>query len=298
MNLISKFSTEENSFHFKELQVKHLKTLYKCLIGNVIEPEIVFINLIKILQDITSLSKNELNSLTVLDCFLLLLEIRCTSIGNVIYVQPQDKQNTKIEINLYKFIETLNNFKKQNILQADLFKNIEVTYTLPTLKNIYNLFNLSFDKTYLFFIKKIKINEISFNFQELTEIDKTKIFEQLPIKVTSSFYKKINIFLESINKINLLHNIPGLKDKFLPFNFNIQTLTELIKVLFGEQLMLLYENIFMLCKLGNFTPEYIENCTPGEYILFVKKLNSILNQNNDPKNATEEFFNPINNDLV
>ena len=59
------------------------------------------------------------------------------------------------------------------------------------------------------------------------------------------------------------------------FNFNISNLGIILKLLFGEQLLTLYSNIFNLCSQGNLTPEYIENCTPGEYILFVKKIEEV-----------------------
>mgnify|MGYP000222916683 CR=1 FL=1 len=73
-------------------------------------------------------------------------------------------------------------------------------------------------------------------------------------------------------------------------NFNIKNLCTFIKLLFNDQLLSIYENIFALCKLGNFTPEYIENCTPGEYILFVKKLEQ-LNKTNTQQPSNDMNIN-------
>jgi hypothetical protein len=68
--------------------------------------------------------------------------------------------------------------------------------------------------------------------------------------------------------------------------------------------MSLYDNIMILCKLNHFTPEYIENCTPGEYLLYMKRLeemNSKSQQNENSSNFAEEVineesFNPYEND--
>jgi hypothetical protein len=64
--------------------------------------------------------------------------------------------------------------------------------------------------------------------------------------------------------------------------------------------MSLYDNIFALTKLTKLTPEYVENCTPGEYLLFVKKLEAmnskqITNEpviNNNDFNDEEDFGYP------
>ena len=284
----NKIILSEKDIFYKELKVKHLKTLYKCLLGDDLYPEIIFLNLKKILQDITSLNEKEIDNISFLDFFLLLLKIRFTSIGNYIYIQPQEKQNTRVEINLQKFVNILQNFKNTQFLEPDTINNIQIFYTLPTFKNILEINNFTFEYVYLFFIKEIKINQTNFNMLTLNVQDKKLIFEQLPVKVTSIIFKKINTFLDEINKINLLANIFGVENAVLPFNLNSKNLAGLVKMLFGEQLMLLYENIFILSKLGNLTPNYIENCTPGEYILFVKKLDAVLNQ---AESNTEETNN-------
>lgn len=284
----NKIILSEKDIFYKELKVKHLKTLYKCLLGDDLYPEIIFLNLKKILQDITSLNEKEIDNISFLDFFLLLLKIRFTSIGNYIYIQPQEKQNTRVEINLQKFVNILQNFKNTQFLEPDTINNIQIFYTLPTFKNILEINDLTFEYVYLFFIKEIKINQTNFNMLTLNVQDKKLIFEQLPVKVTSIIFKKINTFLDEINKINLLANIFGVENAVLPFNLNSKNLAGLVKMLFGEQLMLLYENIFILSKLGNLTPNYIENCTPGEYILFVKKLDAVLNQ---AESNTEEANN-------
>jgi hypothetical protein len=86
--------------------------------------------------------------------------------------------------------------------------------------------------------------------------------------------------ITTFNRINLISHIPGIGDRQLFFNLNIRNLENLLKLLFGEPLLSLYENIFSLSKIGNISPNYIEECTPGEYHLFVKRLELSQQTNN------------------
>jgi hypothetical protein len=290
LRYISKSALSDKTIFYNELQVKHLKTIYKCLLGDELISDLVFKNLNNILTIITNLKNEEVNSLNILDYFLLIFDIRCTSIGNLIFVQLADKTNTSIEINIFNFNKILKDINLKQILETDIIQNIEIKYSLPTINELHELkLEKTIDKIYPIFINTIKINNTVIKFKELNYLEKNNLLEKIPAKITSIIIKKVYDIYQTFNKINLLATTNGLQDKILPFNFNINNLTQLVKILFGEQLMSLYENIFALCKLGNFSPEYIENCTPGEYILFVKKLEA-LSQQNQKQNNNEQFI--------
>jgi len=110
-------------------------------------------------------------------------------------------------------------------------------------------------------------------------------------------YKKIQDLIKQLDNVNLFSLMPGIQDKFLPFNLNVQNLMFLLKLVYGDQLLVLYENIFALCKLSNFTPEYIENCTPGEYTFFVKKLEALNNSKTSNNLVDPAMDNPTFNDF-
>jgi hypothetical protein len=299
-NFVSSFLLSKKNIFYNELKVKHLKYIYKCLIGDELNFEIIFININNILQQITSLNVDEINNLNFLDYFLLLLEIRCTSIGNLIYIQPHDDENTKIEINIYKLIDILNELNTDKLLLTDNIDSIQIFYKLPTIKNLLNI--NSSNEIYTFFVEKIILNDVHISLVDLSVEDCEKVLEKLPVKVTTQILKKVSRITKIFNETNLLSTTFGLQDKTLLLNLNIENLINVLKIVFGEQLMTLYENIFMLCKVGNFTPEYIENCTPGEYILFVKKLDALINQPKGPSAdidfGSNEAFDTVNHDLL
>ena len=259
----------------KELKVKHLKIIYKCLLGEEIDPDLLFFNLNKILKKITK--NTDIESLHFVDFFILLLELRCSSMGDIVTLQANE--NTTLEINLYKIIDELKSISIEGILSENKESVVTAIYKLPTINEIIEL-NKKTENISYFFIKGFKLENELYHFKNIQECEEA--FKKIPAKFFSDSFKKINEIVHYFNNLDLLKYNEKLKEKIsLYFNFNIKNLSIITRLLFGNQLMSLYENIFALCKLGNFTPEYIENCSPGEYFLLVKKLEEINKQNNN-----------------
>jgi hypothetical protein len=290
---ISQIYLDEKPYYFKELKVKHLKIIYKCLLGDDLEPSPVFANITPILAYLTNNDINTINQLSFINYFKLLFEIRCNSIGNLIFVELTDTINTKVEINIYKFIEILNEIDLRDLLKEYSYENFSFSLRLPSILDLQQFPETpTLENLYKFFIKEIKIKGKTISLLQLNSQEKEEILELIPAKTTSIIVNKVQEVLGKFNDVNLLSKTYGLQDKKLPFNLNIRNLTSIIKVLFGEQLLPLYENIFGLCKVGNFTPEYIEDCTPGEYLLFVKKLEA-MNQQDSQQQNTEGDYDPM-----
>lgn len=303
-NFVNSVIINENNIFYKELKVKHLKIIYKSLFGDDPNSQVVIRNLNNILCELTSLTPETVEQINFVDYFLLLFELRCTSIGNIISAELPETPNYKLQINIYKFIEILKIFEVTNLLVPDTIDDVVVFYRLPALLEISELIeNINVEHIYVTLLDKIIIKGLEINLKQLDKKAVTLILEKLPAKVTYNIANKTYSILDKFNKINLLSYIPELSDRCLYFNFNIKNLILLLKLLFGDQLLSLYENIFALCKTGNFTPEYIENCTPGEYLLFTKKLEQIRAQqtttpqtNNLNINTNSNFddINPYN----
>lgn len=283
MPFFTKVNLRNNQSLFcEELKVKHLKSIYKCLLGDEPDTELLFYNLHNIIK---SLTRSDLNEIDFLDYFILLIEIRCSCIGSVINIQISE--NTNFEINLYKFIETLKNINLNDFLKPEHFDDIAVYFKLPKIYEIVQ-FNTELETIYSYFIKEVQIKDLKYSFKSPKETE--DFLKHLPAKYFSTITQKINDLVSYFNNVNLLgYNENLIKSNIiLPFNFNIKNLFGVVKILFGNHLMPLYENILALCKINNFTPEYIENCTPGEYLLFIKKLEEMNFQKQQQQPYTEE----------
>lgn len=292
-DFLNKIVLNEQEIFYKELKVKHLKVIYKTLLGDDPNPETVFINFNNILKDITSLTQEEIYNLNFVNYFLLLLEIRAISIGNSIFAQLQDG-NVKIEFNLSKIKTQLEDLilKFQN--KNNKIDNSVVIYDLPSVNELlYINQQTDIDSIYSCFVKNINSNNNTISIKNIPIKHKNYIFEKLPVKITSVVIKEVLECISYFNSVNLISYMPELKNVSLIFNLNIKNLVAFLKFLFGDGLLSLYENIFALCKLSSLTPEYIENCTPGEYLLFIKKLEQL-----NSKESEQPLSNSNVNDIL
>jgi len=269
--------------YVNELKVKDLKTICKCLLGDDPEPEMLFLNLYKI---ISSLTDSDLKKLNFIDYFIILINLRCFSVGSKINLQISE--NTTSEINLIETEKILKKINLKQILSPSVFEDIEITYKLPTINDLIKINKDNSVEFYSYFLNTLKIKDNLLTFTNSEEA--SLIFNKIPPKISTSIINKIKSIIQNFNELDLLSYSPHFKDMKLYFNFNIKNLCTFIKLLFNDQLLSIYENIFALCKLGNFTPEYIENCTPGEYILFVKKLEQ-LNKTNTQQPSNDMNIN-------
>lgn len=283
----------EHTVLYNELQVKHLKIIYKSLLGDNLDPETVFTNLNNILSACANLKEKTL-LLNYLDYILLLLNIRATSIGNLIVLEFKEQENTKVEIDIYKLINIIEEKIKEIIPTPQIFDSLKIHFTLPTVNELLTLTtNSTINDVYSYFIKAVEYENSFISLKDVTRNDKITLLENIPAKTTSQIIKIVFDIIQKLNSINFLEKIYGLQDKVLLLNLNALNLTAFIKLLFGEQLMALYENIFALCKMGNFTPEYLENCTPGEYLLFVKKLEALSKTAQEENNIPIDDYDPM-----
>ena len=274
-SFLSKIKISDKTLFCKELKVKHHKTILKSLLGDTPDYESVFYNISNILAELTDLKIEDINQLNVIDYFLLIFEVRSLSIGSSIAAETTGEKVIKLKLNISKFGECLRNIDLKDLLQTETVDDINIEYKLPTIQDIVNIDINSQETIYKLFVKSLTVKDLYIDLTSIDSQSHIKILEYLPAKITSHFNKRSQSLISKFNDINLLSYLPGLKDKQLVFNFNIDNLGSILKLLFGEQLLTLYSNIFTLCNQGNLTPEYIENCTPGEYILFVKKIEEI-----------------------
>jgi hypothetical protein len=246
-DLLTELQLSNKVIVYKELKLKHYKNILKCLYSEPINPSNLFLNLNFILEQITNLTKEEIINLNCLEYLLLLLEIRTISIGSSIFaIYNTESKPVNIDISLNKTItevlNCLNNFKPLQFKD----KNIELNFVIPVVKD------LMYKK---FLYVKEDVN-------------------QLPLK----YLKTINYHSKEMNKYIEQYYFfkPSVKEYSIKLSLETTNFIQLIKILFNENLLSVYDNIFYLCKICNMSAEYLENCTYGEFRIFVKKTEEML----------------------
>ena len=256
-----------------ELNVKDYKIILKCLLGDTLDVPALFLNLNNILLKITNFKKEELYNLNIIEYFLLLLSIRTNSIGSIIFATYNGEKKINLQISLNEIIEELTHFLKNYQPLKINIKNVSTIVTLPKIKDFFTKEDQSF-------IEDILVNNTVVN------------IEQLPVSVYKKINDKIILLKNNINSLYFYN--PIIEDYNIMFSSNLREYVSLIKILFNENLLSVYDNIFYLSKVSNFSAEYLENCTYGEFKLFIKKIENLYkNTTSTPSTSFENEMEQV-----
>ncbi len=297
MSFITKAQLLNSFVVFQELKFKDYRNLLKCFLGDEINSELIFTNINSILHNTCTLTNNEILNLNFIDYLILILNIRAVSLGNIVqlYAESSTGQQLRIDLNLVNIINILlQNFSIDNLIPIE-YNDIETVLRIPTVTDI-----LEFENNKLtintFFINSIKIKKQDINYQQLSYNDKDKVIKSLPIKLILKIDTQIESFLQKLSSINLLENLLNKDfDKELSLGFNTQILAFIIKLTFNNDLNNIYSNLFALSKGANLSCEFLDSCSPGEFNIFVKKFEEIIQAQQISSNESD-ILPPVNSE--
>jgi hypothetical protein len=267
-SLLTSIDINNKKIVYKELKLKDYKSILKCLIGDSIDNKNLLLNLNQILKKITNLEFEKILNLNMIEYLLLLIHIRTVSIGSFIFGSySNEKESIKVEISLYKAIKSLEDCLKNFKSISFKDKNITLTTTIPTIKQIMD------NKPFLFF--KEDINELPVKY----------------IKHINQLTKKYNLYFNQYYFYN-----PSIEKFSIKIDLQPENYFQIIKMLFNENLITVYDNIYYLCKLARMSPEYLEKCTYGEFKIFIKKTEETFYKNTKQASDStlqEPTYDPI-----
>ncbi len=263
MKFISKLTNE--SVVCSELKVKDYKEILKCTLGDEPDQNIFIETICEVLEHTTNKTADFFKNLSVVDLFVLLLDLRINSQGDVCkVVVTKDEKQMNLELRLDYIRDEVLELYKQS-LTGDIKQNsLEVSFECPGLNRLME----QTDEEYLYFIKNFKSKKII----EVNSNEQARaLFDKLPAKVSLEIIKKFEEFVRIFAKHNFLarYNITDQQLAFLP---SLSSLIWFVKLLFNEPLDVFYDNLFYLSHLGHLNAQYVEHCSVGEYLLFVSQL--------------------------
>jgi hypothetical protein len=262
MSFLNQITVNNKKVVYQEIKVKQYKSILKCLLDENPSADILFLNLNKILLECTNLTSEELDNLDIIDYICLFCVLRRDSIGNIVYATITNKENTKLEIDLNDSINLIELFNKKQIEENFEFEDWKIYFGIPKIKDFYI-------SSRNFFINKVfyKDVELNISLEEALKLIPVKIFVKITQKCEKIKTKfKDFYFYKSENRKYDINLTLDVKDVIFIF-----------RLLFNDNLLNFYETVFSLSKYANITPEYLENCTPGEYSIFAKQLEKQFN---------------------
>jgi len=277
--LISTADLLQSSLNFKELDLKQYRQLLKCFLGDEVYADLIFNNTDNIIKELTPLSYKQINNLNFLDYCLLLFNIRQVSIGDTVslYAEDIEQKQLKIDLRISKVIEQVVDKKIIDLLIPETIDQCYIEYKLPSIREILTLEKeKDLYSVYTFFLKSIKFSNSTINLEDYTFEERDKIIQKIPVKVMTCLTKRTHSIIQHCNKINLLQSLNSKTfDKKLYLTLNSQIIAFVIKLIYNTSLESIYELMFALSKAANFSGSFLDNCSPGEFYFFTKKLEEI-----------------------
>lgn len=295
--LISQATLLQKEIEFKELNLNQYRQLLKCFIGDEIDLKFVYSNTNNILQTLTNLTDKEIKQLSFVDYFLLLFNIRQISIGDMVslYVFDNEQKQLKVDLRVQNLINEISNTEIKKLLMPENTDVGEIFYRLPTIEEILFLENSSDNSLYTFFLQKIKFSNTEIILENYSFEEREKIVQKVPVKVMTSLTKRTQELIYYFNNLNLLKSINNETfNRVLPFTLSSEILGFVYKLVYNTNLENIYDCMFALAKAANFSCEFLDNCSPGEFYLFVKKLEQL---NAQQQQASNEQNSVLQNDL-
>jgi hypothetical protein len=297
-NYILSLNIFNQNIQIQELTYKQYRIFSKCFLGDELDTNTIFINLNNLLLKNTTLSQQDLNNLSYIDYFLILLYLRAVSIGDTITLNYQKNDKAiKLQLGIEGLINDLSN-KIVNVTDFNI-SNINIKLKHPSITDLIYFKNNSNYFFNTFFIKEVIINEHVVNLLECTYPDKEKIVLHLPAKIISILNQKIQTIFDNVYNYNLLQSLKTeVFSETLPFIPNIDVLSYFAKLLFYNNFENVYENIFVLSKAANISAEFLDSCTPGEVMFFIKKLEEYNQQQEKQNNNSSDELPPITSEFT
>lgn len=253
---------------YNELKVRDYKTILKCLLEEPVNVYNLFFNVNLILKNLTNLTEKQILELNLLDYLNLLINIRVLSMGNKIFTVYQDEtKTTKLEISLNNALKQLKECQEQFKQLYYNDKDISFLFNIPKVNDILN------NNTFY-------IESITYKDKTYSNIDES-IIDLLPAKYIKIINSNCDLINQHIEKFYFYDSPVKMFSINLSLNYKIYS--NIVKIIFNENLASIYDNIFYLSKICNLNSNYLEDCTYGEFKIFVKKAEEMLRKKIQPQ---------------
>ena len=258
-----------------EMTVKQYKEFLKSIYGDEPDYDSFALMFASMLSELTDLSKDEILDLSIIDIFLIVLEIRMYALGNrcSVSIQLEDESKANLDLSLALIVDDLKAVEFKRFQTSIEQKNITVHLSPPSFRRFKE--EAPEGEEHLMFIDSVEIHSINDSRKITTHETAKMVSDNLSPKHNVMISKRFVEYLTAMSEVDLLVHYK-IKNRTLKFTPTFKTLMWYIKLFFSEPLNTLYDNLFYLSYRAHIDPSYIEQCTPGEYIYFIKKLEQVL----------------------
>ena len=226
------------------------------------------------------LNKNLVNKLSVVEKFLILLDLRSILLGDKL--QLINKENVNIDLSISSIRDNL----IKNINNIELIKYIDYNTIQLSLSIPKSFDSVNIDKIYKEIIDKIKIGEDNIEFFSLIDEEKDIIINNLPANLAQELLQFIEYCQEISETIDIIKGNERIGLDSVPLRLFDKTLFMFLKNTFGNDLMGFYELQFNMMSKLNVSSDNFMKMSPAECKIFIQFYNQDMKRQEDAQKSS------------
>ena len=215
------------------------------------------------------IDKSVFRDLSNLEKFLILLEMRSSSVGDSLQITGNNA--SKIDLSLMSIKNTIQS--KVDKLDLNVCLKCGINYNVYI--SIPKIFLINdIDKMYTEIIDKIEINDEVLSFFNLTYIEKNLIISNIPATISGDILSYIKDIQSSIGDINIITGNEKFGLETIKLSVFDKTMFMFLKSIFTDDLYNYYELQYSLSNKMNVTYDHFMKMSPNECKLFINFYNN------------------------
>ena len=229
------------------------------------------------------INKNLVIKLSVVEKFLILLDLRSILLGDKL--QLVNKENINIDLSISSIRDNLiKNINSIELIKFIDYNNIQLCLSMPKSFDVENI-----DKIYKEIIDKIKIDEDIIDFYDLTDEDKDTIISNLPANLAQELLQYIEYCQELSENIDIIKGNDRIGLESVPLRVFDKTLFMFLKNTFGNDLMGFYELQFNMMSKLNVSSDNFMKMSPAECKIFIQFYNQDMKRQEDAQKSSSSM---------
>ena len=226
------------------------------------------------------INKNLISKLSVVEKFLILLDLRSILLGDKL--QLINKENINIDLSISSIRDNLiKNTNSIELIKYIDYNNIQLCLSMPKSFDVENI-----DKIYKEIIDKIKIDEDIIDFYALTDEDKDTIIGILPANLAQKLLEYIEYCQELSEDIDIIKGNAVIGLDSVPLRIFDKTLFMFLKNTFGNDLMGFYELQFNMMSKLHVSSDNFMKMSPAECKIFIQFYNQDMKRQEDAQKSS------------
>ena len=214
------------------------------------------------------IDKSIFPNLSNLEKFLILLEMRSSSVGDSLQITGTN--SSKIDLSIISIKNTIQN----KVDKLDLIKNLKCGTNYNVFLSIPKMFLIDdIDKMYTEIIDKIEIHDETLKFFNLTSTEKELIINNIPATISGNILTYIKNIQYSIGEINIITGNEKFGLETIKLSVFDKTMFLFLKSIFTDDLYNYYELQYSLSNKMNVSYDHFMKMSPNECKLFINFYN-------------------------